>query len=238
MLARTLVAIAAVTVVTSAVAQIEYVANVTRDNGKLGSPNDAAGRIVEVNASWKPQQERLSFDVLTEGKTDGFWLVLSPGDNPKGDDGELAIFYFDRGIQSGTPTLSAYAYNGQNKANSFNTPGDFIVSTLDGSGWDAQLTVDIGPNGHRLGFDIDASVIQSHNPARSGSEPWTGAAFGERVGFWLHTLDDGSDLASYNNSGQLNNFRSGVTQGWYYSANITTTTIPAPGVVAEGLGAL
>ena len=64
---------------------------------------------------------------------DGFWLVVSPGPNPKGNATELAILFGDLG-NSNDPNdnrLTAYVYNGKNnqdKHSSLDNPGILLDS--------------------------------------------------------------------------------------------------------------
>lgn len=216
----------------------------TQSNGmftSVGGVNNNAGVILEVSTTWNASTQRLSFNLVTDGGTDGFWLALSPGDNPKGHAGELALIYFDRGEQRGNvPSMAVYAYNGVNGSNSWSNPGDFIVSTEDGSGWDANLSQGDDLDGNRfMSFDIDASVIQNHTPAFPGSSPWTGVAFGERAGIWMHTVQNPvNGGVAYDSNGQLTRFSYGK-QGWWDGAGITTeVVIPLPGTAGLGMAGL
>lgn len=225
----------------AAVAGPTYKFHGTQSNGmftSVGGVNNNAGTILEVASTWNTTTQRLTFDLVTDGGTDGFWLALSPGDNPKGHAGELALIYFDRGQdRGGVPSMSVYAYNGVNGSNSWQNPGDFIVSTEDGSGWDANLTQGNDLDGNRfMSFDVDASVIQSHTPAFPGSSPWTGVEFGERAGIWMHTVENPvNGGVNYDSTGQLTRFSYG-RQGWWDGAGISTqVVIPLPTTAALGL---
>ena len=64
--------------------------------------------------------------------TDGYWLVVSPGPNPKNHQHEFGIIYFDASnINNVKATI--YRYNGQNSDNSFQNPGQLLASTLNSS---------------------------------------------------------------------------------------------------------
>ena len=216
----------------------------TQSNGmftSVGGVNNNAGVILEVGSTWNAATQRLSFNLVTDGGTDGFWLALSPGDNPKGHAGELALIYFDRGQErGGVPSMAVYAYNGVNGSNSWSSPGDFIVSTEDGTGWDANLSQGNDVDGNRfMSFDIDASVIQNHTPAFPGSSPWTGVAFGERAGIWMHTVENPiNGGVAYNANGRLTRFSYGK-QGWWDGSGITAqVVIPLPGAAGLGMAGL
>ncbi|MEN0021295.1 MAG: hypothetical protein AAF747_10470 [Planctomycetota bacterium] len=238
---RTAMMMAVAGLATVATAGPVYTFSGTPSNGLLtahGGVNNNAGTILEVTSTWNAGSERLSFNLVTDGGTDGFWLALSPGDNPKGHAGELALIYFDRGQdRGGVPSMAVYAYNGVNGSNSWNNPGDFIVSTEDGSGWDANLSQGNTVDGDRfMSFDIDASVIQNHTPAFPGSSPWTGVEFGERAGIWMHTVENPiNGGVDYDTDGQLTQFSYG-RQGWWDGAGIgTQVVIPLPTTAALGL---
>ena len=59
--------------------------------------------------------ESYSFKFTDNGDSDGFWLVVTDGDNPKGDGSSHAILYGD--IENNRVT--AYTYDGTNSANSY-----------------------------------------------------------------------------------------------------------------------
>ena len=223
----------------AALAGPTYSFTATQNNGMLqqGAVSNAAGTILEVGATWRAGSQRLSFNLKTDGTTDGFWLALSPGPNPKGTPGELALLYFDRGEASGNTSLAVYSYNGVNGSNSWNTPGDFIVSTEDGSGWDANLSAfdDFDGNRH-LSFEIDASIIQAHVPNPPGNNSdWTGVSFGPQVGIWMHTVytDGVRDISSFDANGRLTSF-SFFRNGYWDGEGLQAVVVPLP--TAAGLG--
>ena len=227
----------------SALAGPTYVLDADRDNrllNRYGASSHHAGYIMSIRTTWDSASERLTFSLTTEkhtgAPTQGFWLVISPGGNPKGHAGELAILYYDRGNGAGGETLSAYAYNGSNGSNSYGYPADFIVSTRDGSGWDAKFSQTDTAEARTMSFDIDASVIQAHKPKHPGSSPWTGVAFGDNVGIWLHTVANPLWTgAHYNSVGRLSWFAY-RTEGYYDSVSMPTEVeavpLPSGGILA------
>lgn len=209
--------------------------------------NPDGGTINSIRAEFDDQSNRFlwrtNFGDNPHGeKTEGYWLAVSPGQDPKGHAGELAIFYFDMG--GGTPKLTVYAYNGQNGNTSYkdgspqagNQPPDKILSSLVTTNWINALTVVNEANGTRtFTLDIDASAIQSHipmYPGPGGPGEWTGAAFGQKLGLWFHPVV--GITTQYDSSGWLSDFRF-AKQGWFDGNNFTT--VPEPGtMVALGAG--
>ncbi len=143
------------------------------------------------------------------------------------------MFYFDG--SSGTPTLSAYAYNGVNCASSAydgsplsgkQTPDTIASSLLDNS-WINALTFNTGGGITTLGFDIDASVINNHvplYPGPNGPSEWTGAAFGEQIGVWFHQF---AGVSTGYTNGYLSSFGAS-RQGWLDGSNFQTSVVPLP----------
>lgn len=105
-----------------------------------------------------------------QGK-DGFWLVVTDGANPKGTSDDYAILYGDLKENR----ISAYAYNGLNSNNSFET-GD-LLGTFD----DAFSS---GGQHARYGYDMTMFSLDvgSINAALGGS----GVTLGDKAGIWFH----------------------------------------------------
>ncbi|MDB6119364.1 MAG: hypothetical protein JWO08_3145, partial [Verrucomicrobiaceae bacterium] len=105
----------------------------------------AAGHIDSLLSTYDDTSHQLSFEVSVSGTgdpiADSYWLVLSNGPNPKGLSDQLPIYYLDgsasfdaNGNSTGVaPTLSAYAYNGQNGFTSFSDPGVTLLSSAGGT---------------------------------------------------------------------------------------------------------
>lgn len=243
---RYLCGMVAIACLAGAVEAAEYQFDWTPASG--GAVSNKGGEIQQIKSTYNTATNVLGWEATFGGvpdrpdlHTDGFWLALSPGPNPKGYAGELAIFYFD--ASSGTPKLTAYGYNGRNDQSSYydgtsnnaiDTP-DRILSSIN----DPSFVLDIGAvdngNGTRtLKFKVNATAIQNHNPAYPEVSPWTGASFGSQVGVWFHpTAGTG---ASYVN-GFLNSFTD-QKQGYMDGENFTTTLVPEPATLfALSLGA-
>ncbi len=107
-----------------------------------------------------------------QGK-DGFWLVVTDGQNPKGDGTSHAILYGD--IENNR--ITAYTYNGENSSNSFNN------GTLIGTYENAFTTGEIHPTfGYELTtFSLDVSEINN-----AFGEDFDGVQLGEQNGIWFH----------------------------------------------------
>lgn len=140
---------------------------------------------------YHPEQVWTAYDNVNEtysmkfnaGTNDGFWLVASTGENPKYNTEEYAILYGDLT----TNRITAYVYDGENSANSFQT-SDFLGS------FEAPF-VDMG--GGMVQFDLDVAAI---NGAFNTPE-WEGVQIGNQAGIWFHQ-STGSDF-SYGANGEL-----------------------------------
>ncbi len=199
-------------------------------NGKPSGTNNAAGVFNNISTSYNASNHDFSmkadFGVSPTGtKPDGFWLVVSPGANPKGHPGELAILYLDASNKSNVK-LTAYGYNGVNGDNSYingngsgGAPTRLQSSLLDKS-WIKSLTSTDHANGSRtISFDINATKIQA---AYGGS--WTGVSFGSNMGIWMHTV---SGLEAKYKAGYLSSFNY-CGQGWWDGDHIRTSSVPEP----------
>jgi len=167
--------------------------------------SDNGGTINWVESTFDTNTNQLSwyvnFGVRPGGrrlKTGGFTLALNNGPNPKGLAGELALLYFDT-TANGSPILSAYGYNGRNDYSSYRdgTSGnnvdapDRIVSSEESNAnsWVQNLQNTTNGDGtSTMGFTIDVSPIQDHNPLYAESNPWSGIGYGEQAGVWMHTF--------------------------------------------------
>lgn len=136
-----------------------------------------------------------------DGSKDGFWLVVSPGENPKSNANEYAILYGDRASNR----ITAYTYDGQNKADSYKT-GD-LLGTYD--------NVFSTANG-KTEFSLDVSSINS----AFDTPDWKGVSFGEQIGIWFHQSSDSE--FTYGAGGALTNYAYGG-QMWLDRAFDTAT---------------
>lgn len=214
-------------------------------NPSLSAQNPDGGKINNVKTSFNDVTNRFTFQVnlgqtKSGGRTDGFWLAVNDGPNPKGHAGELALLYFDAFGPSG-PTLTSYAYNGFNGDTSYydgspasgtQAPDKIKTSLVNGSSWVNSLTFVNNSDGTRtLGFDIDATGINNHNPMYPGSTPWTGLQFDSKIGMWFHTVNDLD--AQYGSDGFLKKWSYGEN-GWLDFANKDAVPEPASMVILGG----
>ncbi len=199
---------------------------------KQFSQNDSAGHVKSIKASTNNTNDfawYANFGKNSKGdKPEAFWLVVSPGPNPKGNNHELAIFYFD--ASKGQPKLTAYAYNGVNGDNSYKTPNDRIATSVNNTSWIKELVAKDNPDGTRtLGFRINPTSVNDHKPASQG---WTGAHFGPKIGVWFHSAS--GVTTSYDQKGYLTKFEY-CNQGWVDLENKGCVPEPAS-FVAAGIG--
>lgn len=265
--ASRLAAAAGVVALSSASAQaVMYGWNYAKDQPGSYGRNDTGGTIESINSSFDNSNNRLTFDVLFSGAnnttvplvTNGFWLVLDNGPNPKTHTGELAIFYFDASrVFAGTaalPTLTAYEYNGANANTSWRDGngdgvtdgGDLIKGAYEASSFINSATAGtqvIGAQTYRrLQFDINASAIISHLPMfTTAGQSWVGTGFDSHLGIWFHPaqiFNASYETAGGGHRGAITALSTG-SEGWLDGADFVTYRIPAPGSAALlGLGGL
>ncbi|WP_371193312.1 PEP-CTERM sorting domain-containing protein [Glaciecola sp. SC05] len=176
--------------------------------GSLGSQIDT------VSSTFNSTTQNFTWDVgFASDPTpiDGFWLVVNNGDNPKSSNvNELAIIYGD--LQTGI--ASTYVYNGQNNANSINSPGILLQTD----------TFAVTSNSFSL--DIDATTINAWSGANSAN--YTGISYDAGVGVWFHVAS-GSNFGYTN--GDITSFSFGQ-QGWWDAANLVTDELSLNSVSA------
>jgi hypothetical protein len=234
----------------------------TRGNALPNSGiNDNGGRVQSIRAEYDPTSKRFLWDVsydVSSRNTNGYWLVVSPGPNPKGHPGELAMIYLDASAlgddQTITPKVTVYNYNSLNNASSFQdgspaggiqTP-DRIFSSLSPVPVNTVINssaTDLG-NTRRFVLELDASAINAHSPMypNPNGNDWTGVEFGAHIGVWFHSVAGlnaqyGTDpsAADFN---YLTRFDR-AHEGWLDGRDFETQLIPAPGAFAlMGLGVL
>lgn len=187
--------------------------------------------IGDTSAIFDASTQNMKWSTTVANNIDGFWLAVSPGPNPKGHAGELALLYFD--ATKMTPRLTAYAYNGVNGGTSWKdgspasgdqAPDRIISSITDGTWINSLTSTDNGDGTKTFGFDINATAINGHTPKYPGSTPWTGAAFGDKIGVWYHAVDI-RDIA-YNSKGFIKNLHY-KDKGWLDVHNRQTVPEPA-----------
>ncbi len=162
--------------------------------------SDEAGTVLSVTAEFDTDTNQLTFLASFEAEAGtgqlpvGFFLVVNDGPDPKGIDSEYAVLYFDA-MSDSSPILSAYAYNGENGADSFfdgqlaagNQTPDPIISSINDSSWVISASSVDNSNTRILSFTIDVSPLVDHSPMYGDDASWFGMGFEETIGIWLHT---------------------------------------------------
>ena len=156
--------------------------------------------------AYDDSSETYTMKFTDDGSKDGFWLVVSPGENPKTNAQEYAIFYGDRKNN----TITAYSYDGKNNANSFKTGKH--LATYENAFTDGGTSAKFGD---MTMFSLDVSAI---NGAFDTAD-WKGAAFGDTQGIWFHQ-SSGSDFA-YDGNGGITDYAF-TGQMWLDTANQST----------------
>ncbi|MCO7224603.1 PEP-CTERM sorting domain-containing protein [Pleionea sp. CnH1-48] len=144
--------------------------------------------------------------------TDGFWLVISDGPNPKSQGGEYAIMCGD--LNTGILTINTY--NGVNGNNSCYDSAGFIDSTSAGF-----ISVSDSGTSRTFSFTLDVADINDYNK----DPDWDGISFAENIGVWFHPSR--GSVFNYDSNNQLTSY-SFAGQGWYDTKDRTTTPVPTP----------
>ncbi len=161
--------------------------------------SDEAGVITNFTTEFDSDNQTLSLfatfeeEPVTNELPLGFFLVLNNGPMPMGMDGQYAMLYFEV-ASNATPTITAYAYNGENGADSFfdgaaapgNQTPDPIISSLNDPGFVTSASSVDNPGGRVLSFTIDTTAINAHNPLHGNPANWEGIGFDENIGIWFH----------------------------------------------------
>ena len=182
---------------------------------------DGAGTISALSAQFDTLNN-LSFSATLDLRHDrpaanGGWFVLSPGGLPTRSESELAIFYMD--FTGGD--LYAYRYNGMNDSASWQDAGRYITTYED--------VLSVEQTGESLSVSLSDLFVGEVQGALGGD--WTGAAFGEMFGGWIHftALDDFS---------VENGVITAFDTGWqsFLDVDNRPTAVPEPaGLAALGL---
>ncbi len=206
--------------------------------------NNAGGEFKSVTGSYNATTNLFTWDITFNDQiTDGYTLAVSPGPNPKGQSGELALIYFD-GTNIAAPEVTVYAYNGQNTqlswadgsdAAGIQSPDKIISSQGINSGDILSASVTDAGGMRTLSLEMDATNLQNHLPKWPGGADWTGVEFGDKIGVWLHPT--AWLHTEYGVDGFLNAW-SPETQGWLDGANFHTVPAPAGSLALGGLGLL
>lgn len=206
----TAISLFAVSIGSASAATYQYEIN----NGSFGG--GAGGSFEQLKSTYDSDTEQLTWTLKNgqingAGAVDGFWLVLNDGPNPKQSNvNELAILYADFTNNK----LLAYAYNGQNNANSINSPGILI----------GDYSSSIIETSDTIGFSFDASAINAFTHPSIVPTDWKGIQYDENIGVWFH-VSYGTTITGNAQSGFDFSYQ---TQRWYDTANQQTTVVPIP----------
>ncbi|MEQ9206722.1 MAG: PEP-CTERM sorting domain-containing protein [Phycisphaerales bacterium] len=208
--------------------------------------NMNAGEFQSIHAEFDTNTDRFVWSVTFANQiTDGYTLAVNNGPNPKGHAGELALIYFD--ASGADVRVTGYAYNGFNTTTSYQDgsqesgqqAADMIFassSTENASLVTAASVIDNIDGTRVMTLEMDASLINSHNPAYPGPEgpsEWTGIGFEDYLGLWMHPFKNLN--TSYDSNGLLTGWSG--QQGWFDGKDYPT--VPAPGAFAlMGLGGM
>ncbi len=159
------------------------------------------GGIKKTGVSYTTGTEMLDVKYeFASPKTDGFWLVLSDGPDPKKGASEYAILYGDLGANR----LSVYAYDTKLGEESYKG-GNLLAS------YDGILS--------KKGFSLDVTDINNAFKTKD----WDGVQIGEKAGIWFHASTDSE--FSYGKKGELRDYEF-CGQSWVDAGNISTKSDP------------
>lgn len=202
-------------------------------NGSSPVQNTSGGTVSALRSTFDTATDAFTWDVTySDGvakNTNGFWLVVSDGPNPKNSVGQLAIMYFDA-TNLAAPKVSIYRYNGQNSSNSFLTPNDLLASSTGIRASDISASASQSGGSRTFHLSVDATAINNLYGAPVMPD-WEGIEFGTHIGMWFHSIKNAQ--FAYNGS-RITGLTG--TAGWLDGNDECTTLIPAPG--AAGLAGL
>ena len=197
--------------------------------GKRAGIHKSATATFNDQTNWLTWSSTIERNLRHNSLAEGAWLVLSEGPNPSEDVDEYAIFYLD-GTQQ---RVSAYQYDGSLGKESWQST-QFLGA--------AALSVTDNGDERTFSFEMDTSGINGMTDMFGTN--WKGAAFGEEIGVWLHSVD--RLKTDYTATGELSKFDykyaswfdSGVPMATVQSASAgeDAQDIPEPGsAIALGM---
>ncbi|MFO0830780.1 MAG: hypothetical protein U0637_02940 [Phycisphaerales bacterium] len=180
--------------------------------------------------------------------TNGLTIRVGDGTSNPNNRGEQAIIYFDASSLA-SPKLTAYAYNGQSWATSYDDgngsawgspAGDMIHSRNDLSWINSASAADTAGNTRTYTLNINASTINGHTPVYpgpNGAGAWDGVRFASNIGLWINSFDTVG--SSYGSSGQLNCWNTGCNDGLFAACDGSNfVVVPLPPAAYAGLAGL
>lgn len=180
--------------------------------GKRAGTHKSVTATFDDQTNWLTWSSTLERNSQHNSLANGAWLVLSEGPNPRKDTDEYAIFYLD-GTQQ---RVSAYHYDSNLGSKSWQTT-QFLGT--------AALSVTDEGSDRTFSFGLDVSDINGMTDVFG--EDWKGAAFGEEIGVWLHSVNELK--TDYTALGELSEFD-------YKYASWFDSGVPMATVRAASLG--
>ncbi|MBB6431204.1 PEP-CTERM sorting domain-containing protein [Algisphaera agarilytica] len=193
-------------------------------NNSVGTPaiSETTAIIESIYTSFDDSNNQFVWEAVYSGDSvsdlpTGFTLVVNDGPMPKTHLGNLAVLYFEAeelietNGATGTPTLTAYAYNGGSSASAHRTSDfrdvqsptpaapDQIVSSINGFAFNSTLNDfdDAGKKKRLMRIELDATDINNHTPLQSpfdvmDNQPltWQGIGFAQMIGIWFHPFNN------------------------------------------------
>lgn len=152
---------------------------------------DYAGKIKKIFTSYNESKQEFHWEhtiKVDKKKRHGFWLVLSPGENPKANVNEYAIFYGDAKKKK----VTSYVYNGGWKEKSYKYE-NFIQKDK----------LQVKDHGDKL--SVSMTIDTSHINSFLDTPDWKGVDFSQNIGIWFHPVLD--PTINYFNDGSLMDFK-------------------------------
>ncbi|MCG9896204.1 MAG: PEP-CTERM sorting domain-containing protein [Fimbriimonadaceae bacterium] len=199
---------------------------------------NGTGDVGALSTFFAPGSETLGLTATLKNTSDAFWVAFSPGPNPKGHAGELALYYFDARNAS-NPIVTAYAYNGANgftsavdgsPASGTQAPDKIASSLVTPNFLNSASVVNNGNGTRTFSMNLDATLINDHTPLYPGSSPWLGSQWGDKLGIWFHAADITKGV--YGADGFFKSDFSALDRGWLDTANMPATPVPEPASMA------
>ncbi len=147
-----------------------------------------------VWSAYDEPNQTYSMRFRDDGSKDGFFLVVSDGENPKTNANEYAILYGDRASNR----ITAYTYDGLNNGGQSYQNGT-LLGTFENAFRDGGVHQTLGYE--LTDFTLDVGAIN----AAFASPEWDGVQIGAQSGIWFHQTE-GSQF-SYGADGSITNFQ-------------------------------
>jgi len=123
--------------------------------------------------AYNSETENYAMKFRSDQGKDGFWLVVTDGDNPKGDGVSNAILYGD--LENNR--ITAYTYDGTNSSESFGS--GTLLGTYE------NVFVDGGTHA-RHGYDMTMFNLDVSEINGALGADFDGVQIGEKAGIWFH----------------------------------------------------